>query len=142
MAKTNFLKAEEALTAALQKMSVEQLFEQASARDNPATEENAKRDQARLYIIKTLQLELKKLHRHDSEIYKKLGIKRKELDVYLEFPAKISSETWKKIVALKAKVEEFSKNLPEKTNDQLIEIERQKHITKRFNVNEKWLPLK
>jgi len=133
MAKTNFTKAEEALAGALQKLSVEQLLEQTSSTNK----------EKRSVILKLLQLELRKLQKHDAEFYKNLNFKNKELESYLAEPEKIKDEDWKKIVELKQKVEQKVKEIDSKSNNEdIVNAERHKHINKRFNVNEKWLPLK
>lgn len=136
MAKTNFTKAEEALTGALQKMSVEQILDQ--SKPKTATEELKER----IAIAKGLQRDLKRLYRQDPEIYKKLEIKRKSFEKSMEDPAKFTEEQWKEILATKNKVDTYVKQLPAESNETLIESERHKHINKRFNVNDKWLPLK
>lgn len=147
MAKTNYTKAEEALREALQKISVEQLLELADAHHgtaNSTAEEALQMARARQHIVNGLQRDLKKLSKSDNDIYAKLEIKRKSFEQLLVEPVKLSAEDWATIVAVKSKVDEAIKQLPAstETNDQLVEQQRHKHINKRFNVNDKWLPLK
>lgn len=144
MAKTNFTKAEEALAGALHKMTVEQLWHEAGGRKDPTAEEKFKTEQARIHLLKEMDRELKKLHKADTEVYKKIGMSRKELEGLAQDPAKITAEQWEKVAAAKTKINEQLKLLPANpvTDEKLVEDERLKHINKRFNVNDKWLPLK
>lgn len=144
MAKTNFTKAEEALAEALHKMTVEQLWQEAGGRKSPTAEEKFKTEHARIHLLKEMDRELKKLHRADAAVYKKVGISRKDLEALSQDPAKITPEEWEKVAAAKAKIDEQLKLLPANpvSDEKLVEDERLKHINKRFNVNDKWLPLK
>lgn len=142
MGKTNFTKAEEALIEALQKLTVQQLLELADASSN--TENDLfKRTKARTLLLTALKYELKKLHRNNAEIYKTVEISKSNLEKWLENPASLSDEEWKAIAQAKTKVDEELKKLQESapSNDQLVEDQRRKHINKRFNVSDKWLPL-
>lgn len=142
MAKTNFTKAEEALSEALQKISCSALLREADAAQGSAisTDEELKE---RIKISQGLIRTLRRLHRNDREIYKKVGVKKRDLEGLLENPGKLSKEDWELVLQAKVKADEFLKLLPEKSasDEQLVERERHKHINKRFNVSDKWLPL-
>jgi len=138
MAKTNFTKAEEALAEALQKMTVDKLYE---ATESPQEIDLTKGKKS----LNTIQRHLKRLHKEDPEIYKKFNVKRKKLAEWIEHPEKIKSEEWKTIDLITTAIEAYIKEKmsSEKSTDaNIIEQERLKTINKRFNTNEKWLPLK
>jgi hypothetical protein len=63
----------------------------------------------------------------------------------LENPAALSAEEWQKVKEIHQKVMEYKKELLQKlpplTDEQLVAAERKKHINKRYNINERWLPL-
>lgn len=143
MAKTNFTKAEEALAGALEKIKVEELLIQAdkAAGKVPPSVAIARE---RLPILHALQRDLKRVYKHDPDIYKKLKVKRKDLEKLLETATSLNQEEWKKLIEFKEKVDAYVIQIPaaKATNDQIVEQQRHKHINKRFNVSDKWLPLK
>lgn len=143
MAKTNFSKAEEAMIDALQKMTKQQLLELTTSHSGNA-EELLKRTKLRSLFITTLKHEINRIYRINPEIYKKLNIKKDSLGNWLKDADKLTDNDWTNIVKLREQVEVELKQIAtaEPSNDQLVEKERRKHINKRFNVNEKWLPLK
>lgn len=138
MAKTNFSKGENILQEIMDKLMREKLLDIATT-ETGGTIDTKLRE--RIYLIFEIQLELKRLHRSDRKIYRKLGVRRKDLDQLMSDPTKVTEEQWALLTKLKEKVDEHLKELLTTTNDELVEKERRKHITKRLNVNEKWLPL-
>ena len=154
MSKTNFTKVEEALDRGLLKLTIQHLFdlaESAAAGEPDSTQQlspkkAAKRAEAESHMLNLLLLELERLHKKDKKIYAEMGIKKKELDNYIKNPTGMQKEDWQKISGIKNKIQEYrqksKESLPKDIDDQIIEKERLKHINKRFNVNEKWLPLK
>jgi hypothetical protein len=147
MAKTNFTKAEEALTNALQKISVDKLYElteKDKKMPSESTEADIKALKAHLELIQELGRDLKRLQNLKIDIYADLGIKKKELNALLEKADTLTTEEWDKVIHIKDQIKTVLKEFSTKSvsNDQLIKDQRKKHITKRFNVNDKWLPLK
>ncbi len=149
MAKTNFTKVEEALIAGLTKMKMRQLLELADkAQESSGVQ--AETDailipEARRMVIAALRLDLKALKRKDTKIYSKLGLRKEGLQKLLDTSASLTPEEWQNVKEIHQKVGEYKKELlrqlPEVTDDQLVDAERKKHINKRYNINEKWLPL-
>lgn len=138
MAKTNFSKGEEIVREAVEKLLREQLLDLAILEKGGKIDTKFKE---RLYLVLGLQLELKRLYHSDRKIYKKLGIKKKDLDGLLSDPKTITEEQWVLLVKLKEQADAHLKELITTSDEEIVEKERLKHITKRFNVNEKWLPL-
>jgi hypothetical protein len=143
MAKTNFSKAEESMGDALQKLTMQQLLELADIHAG-TIEELSKRTKVRTLLIKALKYELSRLYRQNSEIYRKLKVKKSTLEKWIADAKDLSDEDWQKIILLKEQVEAELKqsSATQPTDLQHVEKERRKHINKRYNVNEKWLPLK
>lgn len=140
MAKTNFTKVEGALEEGMRQMIVQHLHTLADSISNtkPKDETSQKK------LMAALKFGLNRMEKQDAELYKKLGISKVELKKLIEKKEILSDEDFEKIKSIKAKVEALKKELEEKSpesNDQLIEKERVKHINKRFNTNDKWLPL-
>lgn len=138
MAKTNFTKAEEALRETLEKMTRDKLLELASSHEEGTISDEMK---SRIYLVFALHLELKRLARIDTKIYKKLEISKKKLEKLMTDPTALSEEDWDKVIQIKSQVDAYLKEHPLPSDEKLIEEQRHRHLTKRFNVNEKWLPL-
>lgn len=141
MAKTDFSKAEASIADALEKMKVQELLEGADAASGKA---NPSVTKERLPIIHALQRDLRRIYLHDPDIYKKLHIKRSNLNKLLETATTLNDEEWQKLLTFKTKVDAYVSQMPPETssNEDLVEDQRKKHINKRFNVSDKWLPLK
>lgn len=142
MAKTNFTKVEEKLDEGLRKMTVEHLLELADAATKP---KDTKQDHSRLQVILSLQRDMKFLDKENQTPYELFGMNKKTISKYLKNPDKLTAEEWEGIKQIQGKVhkfrKDFEKNSTQKNDDSLIEQQRRSHITKRFNINDKWLPL-
>jgi hypothetical protein len=147
MAKTNYTKVEEAFDDGMQKMRVSQLQDLASLAAelgkfessfevNPFSKENR-------MLITLLKLDLKQLR--NTEIFKTLGINKKDLKEKLDHPEKLSFDDWDQLRTLKFSLQDYKEKLSKETapdaNEKQVEEQRKKHINKRFNTQEKWLPL-
>lgn len=141
MVKINLGKVEGALSDTLHKMQVQELItlaDQASGKDPVQVA-----GKERLPIVLLFKIELKRLQRQDKPALKKLGLKKKNLEHLMSHPESLSAEDWADLLQAKNKVETYLKQLPQdsETDEDLVEKERHKHINKRFNVNDRWLPL-
>lgn len=145
MAKTNFTKVELALEEGLRKMTVSRLCELADIAAGIGQSEQSEETltKAQRLLIRRIQLDLMRLRKKDSKIYAKLKIKKSELTKKLEDPESLTKDDWKELKALRKKTKTMIETYyPKSSNEKLIEHEQERHVTKRFNVNEKWLPLK
>jgi len=155
MGKTNFTKVEEALAAGLTKMNLNNLGKLADVAKQfgdpelrPFAEQALEAaDKTKLEKTTTLYHVLHGIKTiKDKKFYEDIGISRDDIAKILEKPNNITPEDYEKLLVIKAKILDRKKQLmeanPEKSDDQLVSKERKKHINKRFNVNEKWLPLK
>lgn len=151
MAKTNFTKVEEALAEGLRKISVNKLLDSADQAGAAAQPDKAIKSPekgastAEGQLLAAVHVELKHLQKLGHDPYTKLDIDRKELKKFLDNPAALSLEDWEGIKKIKAKIEAFRKELeklPHITDEELVKQEMKKHKTKRFNINEKWVPLR
>ena len=136
MAKTNFTKVESILEEGLRKITVDHFLDLADIAAGIGKKATKKEEAKR--IAKFLERSLAFLYRKDHEIYKKLKLKRKKVQQLIENPEK-EFDTLKKI---KDRVNRYKKALPKSSNADLVEQERVKHIDKRYNVKDGWLPLK
>lgn len=155
MSKIDFSKVENALREGLLKMSIQQLIVLADLANIPfglAEKEvsnnqdvSTQTAQALAHALKNLETDLKKLKKKDASMYEKLGINKQELKQFFEHPQDLTPQDWEKIRKIRDQIEiykqELRKNL--KVSDQdIVQSERKKQNYKRFNVNEKWIPLK
>lgn len=146
MSKTNFTKVEKAVEDGLQQIIVNHLLELADEANPKKSSTTPLSHDQRTALLQTLNRNLKQLNKSDSAAYKKLSPLKNELKRLLSISAEFTPEDWKKVKEIKDKIElyrkEISKNLPHPSNDEIVEQERLKHINKRFNINDGWLPLK
>lgn len=149
MVKTNFTKVESAVEAGMLQLQVKNWLELAILAEGK-TEEEKKNPvrvyQARKAILNVLRHELNFLYKSDPKIYETLGIERPMLFALIDHPDKIEDADWEFVRTIKEKVDKLRETLkaaatPEK-NEKMVEEQRKKHINKRFNVNDKWLPLR
>jgi len=145
MAKTNFTKVEEVLEEGLRQMTVQHLHALADTLSNMDSEGIEKSDSDFLKkLITILKFEVNWMETHEISLEKRIGIKKSDIKKLIEKKPPFNAEDFDKIKEIKEKIEmlkaELEKKSPE-TNDQLVQKERVKHINKRFNTNDKWLPL-
>lgn len=149
MAKINFSKAEQAVADALQKRMVEQLMDLADEASEGPTNANtlkdiemAKQAKERSLTLYALYCDLRRLVRIDSEIYNKVGMRRKALEKLMTDLAHITEKEWQKVMDVKELVDVYMKQLSASYSDeQLLKQQQRKSINQRFNVSDRWIPL-
>lgn len=138
MAKANYTKVEEALNEGLLKMTMEQLHALTDGKP-----QDKDREQGRL--VAALKFDFEWISKNDPSIFTQLGLKKSEMKELLKTPSELTPDDWKALLVLKSRIDGYKKEFcaqhPAQDDQQLIEKERIKHINKRFNTNEKWLPL-
>ncbi len=155
MARTNFTKVEDILSQGLEDLTVNELLiladkaaamgdsEQARAAQERIAK--ARRDKDRKHWVASIKRDLAILHKRDKGILKSLNVNRKELLEMLEKTDEIDEKGWEFIHSLHDKLGLFKVEHAKDTalsNEDIVEAERLKHINKRFNVKDKWLPLR
>lgn len=133
MSKTNYSKVEKALEEGMLRMKTESLLEEADALKNPSGKLSEEEEEHAL-LLSQLQEELKQLKKEDAKAYKKLAFHKLDL----------KKLEWKEIQEVQHRLDQYKKELPAKmqvSDQSLIDAEREKHLNKRFNVNDKWIPL-
>jgi len=145
MAKTNYKKVEEALKEGMSQMTMAQfriLADQASGKSQVGDEVPLK---LKRQLLTTLKIELHWLYQHDQTIYKKLEVKKSEIENYITQVSDLPQTDWTRIKEIKEKIETYKKEhheiLPSTSDETLVEEQILKHKNKRHNVNDKWLPL-
>lgn len=155
MAKTNYTKVEEALAEGLRKIEVNKLLDiadenaaakkPAQSKESAETKSESTPEQKQLLLdIKTFLKQIQNLSTEDP--YQKLGIDKKQINRFVKHPEKIKAEDWEKLKGYREKIkalkDEVEKKHPPKTDINIVEQQRKKQKTKRFNINDKWIPLK
>ena len=149
MAKQNYSKTEKAVDERLNHIKVTHLLEladAASGKGKNATKKG-KLKHTPGEMIQIIEQSLKWLHKINPDIYKHLKITKssiKTLDKKIHDPsAQLEDKELKQLKIWMKKILGYKeKNLPPITDEKIIEAETKKHLNKRHNVNEKWLPLK
>ncbi len=155
MAKTNFTKVEDLLEAQLAKMEAKELGKLADIAQKVERPEMrklvekasiaaAKNEIDRTSLIHAIHQAAKKFK--EPSFYTALGMTSEELQTLLDTPREnLTNLQWAKLQDLRPKIIEFKKNFsklhPEAADETLVNKERTKHLNKRFNVKDKWLPL-
>jgi hypothetical protein len=149
MKKTNFTKVEKALEDGLIKITSQRLLDQVgkkSLAEPKASVADLPPSEVCQTVMQNLYKELKKLHKEDELAYKKMGFHRQNLKKLIENPHLLTPADWNKIKQVQDRIEQHKKELAEllpiQTDDELIEQKRAKSPNERFNVNDKWLPLR
>ncbi len=140
MAKVQYTKVEDILIEGLRKFKTDNLLNLANiaAQIGPKKKDTKK-------ILEQLKAELQFFKKKDPSLLKKLTDNPKEIKKILEDSTSLTEEELNLINSFIEKFTEYKLSLKlaatEETNESIIEQERIKHINKRFNVRDKWLPL-
>lgn len=146
MPKVNFTKVENAFDRALQKVFIDNLSELAAIANviqDPQANVSSKTIEE---IIIRFHKELKKLKKQDPKLFHRLNLSPKEEERLALPSTEFLQEDWLRLRALKLRIDELKKELygEESLNaefDSQVAKERRKHINKRFNIRDGWLPL-
>lgn len=146
MAKADFTKVEKALEEGLSQITSKRLLDEAAALNPTGKKKSAPpKPQEALIVLQQIKGELLHLEKTDADIFKKIGMKKGAFKKLLESSAKLTPEEWAHIKEIRTKVEQYKREiaakLPHQSDEEIVQKERVKHINKRFNVREKWLPL-
>lgn len=149
MAKVDFTKSEQLLNDGLLKMSIRQLLQLADKVNSfgrPFDPNALPSIQARSILLTFMENDLEKMSKVEDKIYTQVGIRKKDLRNIIEKANYLTQDDWVKLKAIRTRVIQYKKDLAEKiphlSDDEIVVLERKKHLNKRFNVREKWLPLK
>lgn len=150
MPKISFTKVESILSETLLKMMVEKLNELATIITLVQDSQSKVPDKVIDHLFKKFQGEFQNLKTNANKIYMKLALTSEEETKFLGSWKDYSIEDWNRLKLLKEEIDHLRKDLygselsPEaaKQYEEHIEQERLKHINKRFNIRDGWLPLR
>lgn len=146
MPKVNFSKVEKSFDRALQKLFIDNLSELAAIANviqDPKSNISSKSIEE---IITRFQKELKKIKKQDPVLFSKLNLSLEEEERFARPSAEYTQEDWVRLKALKLRIDELKHELYGQETidaeyDDQVAKERRRHINKRFNIRDGWLPL-
>jgi hypothetical protein len=146
MAKVNFTKVENAFDRALQKLFIDHLSELAAIANviqDPQTNLSSKTIED---IIIRFQKELKKLKKKDPKLYERLDLSPEDEQRFALPFNEFVQEDWLRLKSLKVRIDELKHELYGQESldaeyEKQVSKERRRHINKRFNIRDGWLPL-
>lgn len=147
MAKVSYLKVELVLKEELHRLTVDRLKELGAiatllSESQPKISEKTIED-----ILERFRKELKKLKARDPNFYARLEISEEDENRFSLPGKELIQADWLRLKLIHEKIEElkkerYGKQISSEEDEKQIEEERIKHINKRFNVRDGWLPLK
>ena len=147
MAKVNFSKVEKSFDLALQKLLIDNLSELATIVDVVEEKDKKISSEALQEIIAKFQKQLFKIKEQDPALFNKLNLTKEE-ENRLSLPTiNYVQSDWIRLKELKIRIDELKHALYGQENtapleDAQIEKETKRHLNKRFNIRDGWLPLK
>lgn len=155
MPKNNYEKVDAAMDSGLLEIKAKQWLKESelksklkeapenlrSARERLAEVAEERRKERRLTIAAT-QFEVDRLFIKNRHLYTTLGTYHDEFTDLLAH-AELDDDKWKRLLEIRDKLMAYKKELDKKlvSDDKIVESERKKHINKRHNVKDGWLPL-
>lgn len=150
MAKVNFKKVEDEFDKGVQKLFIDNLAELATIANLTQDPKSRLSSQEIEEIIIRFRKELEKLKKQNVQLYEMLNLTQAEEERFAIPSHEFMQQDWLRLKDLKLRIDELKRELhgkesttPEnvEANESIVTKERQRHINKRFNVRDDWLPL-
>lgn len=146
MAKVNFSKVEKSFDRALQKLFVDNLSDLAAIANIIQDPKSGISSKTIEEIITKFQKELKKIKKQDPILFSKLQLTVEDEERFARPSSEYSQEDWERLKTLKLRIDELKKELYGQESidaeyDNQVSKERKRHVNKRFNIRDGWLPL-
>jgi hypothetical protein len=146
MAKVNFSKVEKSFDRALQKLFIDNLSELAAIANAIQDPQKGITSKAIEEVIERFQKEMKKIKKQDPVLFEKLNLSPEDEARFNRPSNEYAQEDWLRLKALKLRIDELKHELYgqesiDAENDDHVEKERRRHVNKRFNIRDGWLPL-
>jgi hypothetical protein len=140
MAKTNFSKVESLIEKGIEKRKISNIVDQTRPDAEISSDKIPK-----LYLIESIRYDVAAMPHFDEGFFKKIGVKKQEILRLIKNPNQLTDKDWQLVQEIHDKIdarkEQIKEELPDPSDEDIIEFEKRRHIYKRFNVNETWLPL-
>ncbi len=140
MGKSDYSKAEDAFGKEMEKIKIERIRKLAEGPEEHANDLNPSQ------MMLLVNHHLKWMKKQDKDIFKNIKLSKKEVDDLTNFVQKnrenLKTEEIERVKMMYKHVEDYKeKNYPAPKDDEHIGTEKGRHIYKRHNISEKWLPL-
>lgn len=139
MAKTNYSKVEELLSQGQERLKIQGWI------DMTKVEKTLEEPNPKAYLLFSLNRGLELLSKDDKVFAEKLGISKADIQKLIDKPEDLQAKDWALIKEIRQKLKDHlakvAEALPDISNEDIVENERVKHLNKRFNTRDKWLPL-
>lgn len=158
MAKQNFSRVEQALDEGLKKYQAQKLLQEAETagkigkgaegvrgKKKIAAQHVEEMRQQRRLTVAAMKVEIDNLFKRDPHVYTAIKTNHDEVNDLFNRIDVLNSSELDRLESLQQELKQYKekKKAERPTLDDalLVEKERKKHINKRYNVNDKWLPL-
>lgn len=144
--KVNYSKVESAFDNALRELFIERLSELASLAHLINEPESKLTPKMIEEIITRFHKELKRLKKQDSKLFARLNLSPEEEQRFSLPSSEYTQEDWLVLKTLKERIDELKRELYgedvfDAEYEKQVTKERRRHINKRFNIRDGWLPL-
>jgi small-conductance mechanosensitive channel len=155
MAKTDFKRVEDALDEGLQRMTQNRLLDYSSIasqvgvgtdslshKRQQAAEVTLHQQQERKLLAAAVNFDINQLFKKNHQLYTALNTNHEEITALTKDITSLKEDQWQRLLEIKASIEDYKSKMPDTiTDDDVIAKERIKHVNKRFNTRDHWLPL-
>lgn len=146
MAKVDYTKTEQLLQEGLLKMSITHLLHLADISTSIGTPNQLRISEETAAALRKLERDLHSIKSKDPELYEKLDLTEENFNHLFHEPGALKPKDWQQLRILFNRAKELKEEIKNKqsvqqTDDDIIEMQRKKQKTKRFNINDKWIPL-
>lgn len=146
MAKVDYTKTEQLLQEGLLKMSIAHLLHLADVASTVGSQKKKNLiNEETINALKKLEHDLMLIKTKEPDVFAKLEISDDDLHRLFDSPSSLSPKDWQKLRELFNKTTEIKAALKSHhkvlSNEEIVNAQRKKQKTKRFNVNDKWIPL-
>lgn len=147
MAKVSFTKAEQSFDRAVRQLLIDNLSEIATIVDVAHDKDKKISSEALAELIAKFNKQLQKIRKNDTGLYQKLALSAEDEKRLSKPSTEYIQADWLFMKELKLRIDElkselYGKGAPDTTQEAQVEKERKRHINKRFNIRDGWLPLK
>lgn len=143
MAKVNYEKVEERLAAGLRKIQVQRLLEEAKEAQEKGKAPQAEEPKAKaepVAVVADKQASKQKLQSAVKSNLERL-LKKAEDKPLVENPGEVNAEEWQSLKKMSKELKKEEKEPEIEKNEAILAEQKKRSLNKRFNVQEKWLPL-
>ncbi len=144
MAKTNFSKVEGAFDDGLNKIKIQSLYQKAEEVVSPESALIRERRQQLHQALVWMRYEIKSHSKKDKSFLEQVGIDPKVCELLNREEESLEESEWRLLLENHQKLELYLKEQKKKepSNEEILKAQKERNQKRRFNVSERWIPLK